>query len=101
MKYELICNTATTLFGILSNNWISVIIALVVLCYNLYNHKIHKYNFSIIIDDNKDNVKESNKISLTYKVKFLIYVIISIYGMCIAILDIFDEIEFMDKFKIF
>ena len=63
--------------------------------------KTNKYNFSIIIDDNKRNIKESNKVSLSYKIKFLIYVVISIYSMCIAVLDVFEELEFMEKLRIF
>ena len=85
----------------LSNNWISLITSVIILGYNLYIHKTNKDSFSIIIDDKKGNIKESGKISLSYKIKFLIYVVVSIYGMCIAILDMFDELEFMDKFKIF
>ena len=45
----------------------------------------------MIIDDLRGNVKSSNKVGLEYKVKFIIYVLISIYSLCYAILAHFDE----------
>ena len=47
----------------------------------------------MIIDDMQGNLNSSNKIGLEYKVKFIIYVLISIYSLCYAILAHFDEDE--------
>jgi uncharacterized protein (UPF0333 family) len=45
----------------------------------------------MIIDDMKNNLDSSNKVGLEYKVKFIIYVLISIYALCYAILSHFDD----------
>ena len=58
--------------------------------------------FSMIIDDMRNNLNSSNKVGLEYKVKFIIYVLISIYSLCYAILSHFDEDdEIFTGFKIF
>ena len=48
-------------------------------------------SFNMIIDDMKNNLDSSNKVGLEYKVKFIIYVLISIYALCYAILSHFDD----------
>ena len=50
-----------------------------------------KNSFGWIIDDMKNNLNSSNKVGLEYKVKFIVYVIISIYALCFAILAHFDD----------
>ncbi len=45
----------------------------------------------MIIDDMKNNLDSTNKVGLEYKVKFIIYVLISIYSLCYAILSHFDD----------
>ena len=55
----------------------------------------------MIIDDLQGNLKSSNKVGLEYKIKFIIYVLISIYSLCYAILSHFDEDESFEKLKMF
>ena len=55
----------------------------------------------MIIDDLQSNLKSSNKVGLEYKIKFIIYVLISIYSLCYAILSHFDEDESFEKLKMF
>ena len=55
----------------------------------------------MIIDDMKGNLNSSNKVGLEYKVKFIVYVLISIYSLCYAILAHFDEDDTFDSLKIF
>ena len=57
-------------------------------------------SFNIVIDDMKGNLSSSNKVGLEYKVKFVIYVLISIYSLCYAILANFDEDDTFDSLKI-
>ncbi len=45
----------------------------------------------MIIDDMKHNLDSSNKVGLEYKIKFIVYVLISIYSLCYAILSHFDD----------
>ena len=50
----------------------------------------------------KGNLSSSNKVGLEYKIKFILYVLLSIYSLCYAILSYFDEDESVfEKFKIF
>ena len=60
-----------------------------------------KNSFNMIIDDMKGNLNSSNKVGLEYKVKFIVYVLISIYSLCYAILAHFDEDDTFDSLKIF
>ena len=56
----------------------------------------------MIIDDMRNNLNSSNKVGLEYKVKFIIYVLISIYALCYAILTHFDDDdEMFQSVKIF
>ncbi len=56
----------------------------------------------MIIDDMRNNLNSSNKVGIEYKVKFIIYVLISIYALCYAILSHFDEDdEMFQGIKIF
>ena len=55
----------------------------------------------MIIDDMQGNLNSSNKIGLEYKVKFIIYVLISIYSLCYAILAHFDEDESFETLRMF
>ena len=56
----------------------------------------------MIIDDMKNNLSSSNKVGLEYKIKFILYVLVSIYSLCYAILSHFDEDESdFERFKIF
>ena len=91
LNIELIFNIIQVLFGFLSNNWISFLIAIIFLAYNLYSRMRKKDSFGWIIDDMKRNLNSSNKVGLEYKVKFIVYVIISIYALCFAILAHFDD----------
>jgi hypothetical protein len=75
----------------LSNNWISLILAIVLFTYNLFSRFKKKNSFTMIIDDMKNNLDSTNKVGLEYKVKFIIYVLISIYSLCYAILSHFDD----------
>ena len=54
----------------------------------------------MIIDNMKENISSSNKVGLEYKIKFVVYVLISIYSLCYAILAHFDEDEIFESLKI-
>ena len=92
---------AHIIFGFLSNNWLSTLIAFGLLCYNLYSRIKNKNNLSMIIDDMKGNLSSTNKVGLEYKIKFVILVLISIYSLCFAILGHFDEDDYFEGLKIF
>ena len=86
----------------MSNNWLSLLLAIILCIYNFYSRMRKKNSFSMIIDDMRNNLDSSNKVGLEYKVKFIIYVLISIYSLCYAILSHFDDDdEMFQSFKIF
>ena len=58
-------------------------------------------SFNMIIDDMKGNLSSTNKVGLEYKVKFIVYVLISIYSLCYAILAHFDEDDSFESLKLF
>ncbi len=58
------------------------------------------YTINMVIDDRKENVKVTSKVNLLFKIKFILYVLLSIYGLCFAILTTFDELQIADKFSI-
>ena len=90
-------NIAHIIFGFLSNNWLSLIIAISLFVYNLFSKMKKKNSFIMIIDDMKGNLNSSNKVGLEYKIKFVVYVLIAIYSMCFTILSYFDDEE--DSFE--
>ena len=90
-------NIAHIIFGFLSNNWLSLIIAISLFVYNLFSKMKNKNSFIMIIDDMKGNLNSSNKVGLEYKIKFVVYVLIAIYSMCFTILSYFDDEE--DSFE--
>ena len=76
--------------------------AIVFFSYDLYAKFKNKNSINVIIDDMKGNLSSSNKVGLEYKIKFILYVLLSIYSLCYAILSYFDEDESVfEKFKIF
>ena len=89
------------IFAFLSNNWLSLLISIVILAYNVYSKIKSKNSFNIIIDDMKGNLNSSNNIGFKYKVKFVFYILLSIYSLCYAILSNYDDEETYESLKIF
>ena len=102
MNLELFFNLMNILFAFGSNNWLSVVIAILVFCYNIYT-KIRKQNLlSLIVDNHKDNRSAGDRVAMLFKIKFIIYTIISMYALSFAILHFFDDMdEYGEFFKIF
>ena len=74
--------------------------SLTALAYNIYSKFANIYNFNMVIDDRKKNVKEANRISLLYKFKFIFYTLLTMLSVSFLVLNIFGPFEFMDKLKI-
>ena len=55
----------------------------------------------MIIDNLKHNLDSSRKVGLEYKVKFIVYMLISIYALIYAIISHFDGDESFQSLKIF
>ena len=102
MNLELFLNLINILFAFGANNWLSVAISIIIFCYNIYT-KIRKKNLlTLIIDNQKENRSAGDRVGMIFKIKFIIYTLISIYALCFAILHFFDEMDdYGQNFKIF
>ena len=102
MNYELFFNLLNIVFAFGSNNWLSVVISILLFFYNIYN-KLKKQNLlSLVINNQKENTSAGQRVGTIFKIKFIIYTIVSIYALCFAILHFFDEMDSYGlNFKIF
>ena len=102
MNLELFFNLMNILFAFGSNNWLSVTFSIILFCYNIYT-KIRKRNLlSFVIDNQKENRSAGDRVGMIFKIKFIIYTVISIYALCFAVLHFFDEMDdYGETFKIF
>ena len=61
--------------------------------YNIYN-KVRKQNLlSLVINNQKENTTAGQRVGNIFKIKFIIYTIISIYALCFTILHFFDDMD--------
>lgn len=93
-------NIAFLISGLLTNNIVSLLISVVFLGYNYYSQKKNLRDIYLIIDDRETNVKNSNKISLIYKIKMVIYTLVSIYAMVIGVFSFFEKEKYLNKLRI-
>ena len=102
MNLELFFNLMNILFAFGSNNWLSVVISILVFCYNIYL-KIQKNQYlSLIAENQKENKSAGERVGMIFKYKFIVYTVISMYALCFAVLHFFDEMEdYGEKLKIF
>ena len=102
MNWELVLNIINLVFAFGSNNWLSIAISLIIICFNIYL-KVRRQNLlSLVIDNQKDNRSAGDRVAMIFKFKFIIYTLISIYALCFAILNFFNESDnFGSYFKIF
>ena len=54
----------------------------------------------MIIDDRKNNIKDANKVSLIYKIKFVCYTIIACLASINFVLQMFGVKEYVNKLKV-
>lgn len=102
MNLELFFNLMNMLFAFGANNWLSVAISIIIFCYNIYIKIRKQYLLSMVIDNQKENRSAADRVGMIFKIKFIIYTVISMYALCFAILHFFDEMEdYGEFFKIF
>ena len=101
MNLELFFNLMNIIFAFGSNNWLSCVFAICLFCYNIFTKLKEKNLMSLVIDNQKENKSASDRVSFIFKIKFIVYTLISIYGLCFAILYFFDEMEYAESLKIF
>ena len=54
----------------------------------------------MLIDDRKKNVIEANRISLLYKIKFVLYTLLTMISVGFLVLNCFGELSYVEKLKI-
>ncbi len=55
----------------------------------------------MIIDDRKNNIKDANKVSLLYKIKFICYTIIACLSSVNFVLQMLGVNEYANQLKVF
>ena len=102
MTIEILWNITHVIFGIWANNIISTIIAINFLLYNIHNKTKKKKGFNMIIDNMEENISFIENISFEFKVKFLFYMIVTIYSVCFGLFSSLDwDDNFYEIFKIY
>ena len=60
--------------------------------------KIH--NFHIIIGDRINTIKDANRVSYIYKIKFVLYTLISMFGVTMFVFNCFGTKKIIKNFNI-
>ena len=102
MNLELFFNLMNILFAFGANNWLSVAISIIIFCYNIYTKVMKRNLLSYVIDNQKENRSAGERVGNIFKIKFVIYTVVSIYALCFAVLHFFDDMDnYGETFKIF
>ena len=102
MTIEILWNITHVIFGIWGNNILSTIIAINFLLYNIHNKTKKKKGFNMIIDNMEENKSFIEKVSFEYKIKFVFYMIVTIYCVWLGLLSPFDwDDSFYDMVRIY
>ena len=54
----------------------------------------------MLIDDRKKNLENANKVGLLYKIKFILYTLLTMCSVSILIIKCFGNFDFLEKIKI-
>ena len=81
------------IFGLLENNIIFIISSLIALGYNIYSRikKVHIFNVSI--DDRKNNLIDANRVSFLYKIKFVLYTLLTMFAVAFLVLNYYGPLK--------
>ena len=87
--------------GFLDNNIIFFGVGLIAFIYDIYSMKKKIHCLHLIIDDRKKNIIEANRVSLIYKVKFLLYTLLTMFSISLLILKCFGSLIIIKNLKIY
>ena len=73
--------------------------SLISLIYNIYSRIKNVHNLRLIIDDRNKNVNEANRVGLLYKIKFVLYTLLTMISVVFLVLNCFGELN-MENLKI-
>ena len=54
----------------------------------------------MLIDDRKKNLENANRVGLLYKIKFILYTLVTMCSVSILIIKCFGDFDFFEKIKI-
>ena len=101
MNMELFFNIINIVFAFGSNNWLSAGISIIIFLYNIYLKLKKRTLLSFIFDNQKENKSAGNRVSIIFKIKFIVYTLVSMFALCIAVFHFFEDMEYTERFKIF
>ena len=101
MSLELIFNILNIVFAFGSNNWLSSGISILLFIWNIYLTIRKRKLLGFIFDNQKENKSAGDRVSNIFKIKFIIYTLVSMFALCMAILHFFDDMDYTERFKIF
>ena len=68
--------------------------------YNIYSRIKKVHIFQMLIDDRKKNLENANRVGLLYKIKFILYTLVTMCSVSILIIKCFGNFDFFEKIKI-
>ena len=98
---EIFFSVFNIVFAFGSNNWLSSGISIIIFLYNIYLKLKRRALLSFIFDNQKENKSAGNRVSVIFKIKFIVYTLVSMFALCIAVLHFFDDMDYIERFKIF
>ena len=69
--------------------------------YNIYSRikKVHMFN--VLIDDRKKNLTDANRVSFLYKIKFILYTLLTMSAVVFLVFNYFGPLQIMKKIRLF
>ena len=86
--------------SLLDNNLLFFIPSLIILIYNIYSRIKKVHIFQLLIDDRKKNVENANRVGLLYKIKFILYTLVTMCSVSILIIKCFGDFDFKREFSL-
>ena len=84
----------------MDNNKFSLILSFISFGYNFYSRIKKIHNFSIIIGDRKKNINDASRVSFLYKVKFVLYTIVTMFAVTVFVFNCFGTKKIIKNFNI-
>ena len=84
----------------IDNNKLSLILSITAFGYNIYSRINKVHNFYLIIGDRINNIKDANRVSFLYKIKFVLYTLITMFAVTIFVFNCFGTKKIIRNFSI-
>ena len=98
LTYEIYLSFALIVLGFLDNNIIFLVFAFIAMIVNFYA-RIQKVNV-IYMTIGEGNENEANRLSFLYKIKFVLYMLLTMIAASLFVLNIFGTYDILNQIKI-